>query len=584
MSENNDRNPLDDIEFTPDLIRGVKKDSSESHNYSGNSEQVEIEEESEEVNEVLQVEVTHDRELFQDISLLRERLEQFSQDVENNYSHLQQEVSRLSNFIWELQEERLNGDVDLESFFGRVKSLENSLESLPGQIEERINSTFGSQQEVNEKFQQFVAGTKQEIQDIVRMVVDFESKQVDAHKLSQEISLLREKLEEFSHLESNSLELEEKVAELSSQILELQEERSNIGVGLEPLFRRVKSLENSLQNLLSGQMEERINNIVNSQQQVNENFNQFAEDTKLEIQIIIQKLVDIESKQVDVQELSQEVSFLRQNLERFSNVESNSLELEEKITELWSQILHLQKERSNIGVGLEPLFRRVKSLENYLQNMEVKYFQFQQKVQNNLNLSQERKEFFYMSIWSLGLAIITYVLNLSIDNSNIFLILLCLILVSPFLLTSLVIFLWSYFSIVLMFGQLFYSSSNVVLSKVDYWLSRYRFILFRLMSEKVRQQSHKSEFFTEYGLLFFILICTLPFSIQGFNLLFKCSGNQEGWILCFLNAGYKQSELMFMIILFVPSIIVSWFVIYWLILQFIKVLALLKQKFIEMLK
>ncbi|GGA22355.1 hypothetical protein [Okeania sp. KiyG1] len=137
---------------------------------------------------------------------------------------------------------------------------------------------------------------------------------------------------------------------------------------------------------------------------------------------------------------------------------------------------------------------------------------------------------------------------------------------------------------VLMFGQLFYSSPNLVLSKVDYWLSRYRFILFRLMSEKVRQQLHKSEFFTEYGLLFFILICTLPFTIQGLNLLFKCPGNQEGWILCFLNAGYQQSELMFMIILFIPSITVSWFVIYWLILQFIKVLGLLKQNFLEMLK
>ncbi|NET24890.1 hypothetical protein [Okeania sp. SIO1I7] len=55
MSENNDRNPLDDIEFTPDLIRGVKKDSSESHNYPGNSEQVETDDKSDKVNEVLQV-------------------------------------------------------------------------------------------------------------------------------------------------------------------------------------------------------------------------------------------------------------------------------------------------------------------------------------------------------------------------------------------------------------------------------------------------------------------------------------------------------------------------------------------------
>ncbi|NER03031.1 MAG: hypothetical protein F6K17_10545 [Okeania sp. SIO3C4] len=108
MSENNDRNPLDDIEFTPDIIRGVKKDVSESHNYSGNSEQVEIEEEFKQVNEVLQVETTNDRELFQDISLLREKLEQFSQDVENNYSQLHKEVSRLSDFMLELQEEKLN--------------------------------------------------------------------------------------------------------------------------------------------------------------------------------------------------------------------------------------------------------------------------------------------------------------------------------------------------------------------------------------------------------------------------------------------------------------------------------------------
>ncbi|MGD1701645.1 hypothetical protein ACP6PM_17665 [Dapis sp. BLCC M229] len=60
------------------------------------------------------------------------------------------------------------------------------------------------------------------------MVVDIEYQQVDVHKLSQDITLLREKLEEFSHLESNSLELEEKVAKLSAQILYLQQERSNI--------------------------------------------------------------------------------------------------------------------------------------------------------------------------------------------------------------------------------------------------------------------------------------------------------------------------------------------------------------------
>ncbi|NEN91355.1 MAG: hypothetical protein F6K48_21590 [Okeania sp. SIO3H1] len=185
MSENNDRNPLDDIEFTPDLIRGVKKDSSEADNYSGNSEQVETDDKSEKVNEVLQVETADYRELFQEISLLREKLKQFSQDVESSYSHLEEKVSRLSDFMLELQEERLNGDVDLESLFGRVKSLENSLESLPGQIEERINNNVNSQQEVNEKFQQFVADTRQEIEEIVRMVVGVESKQVDAHKLSQ---------------------------------------------------------------------------------------------------------------------------------------------------------------------------------------------------------------------------------------------------------------------------------------------------------------------------------------------------------------------------------------------------------------
>ncbi|MGB3510799.1 MAG: hypothetical protein WBA93_16500 [Microcoleaceae cyanobacterium] len=114
MSKNNDRNPLDDIEFTPDIIRGVKKDSSESHNYPSNSEQVETKNKSERINEVLQVEAIHDRELSQDISLLREKLEQFSQDVESNYSPLQEKVSRLSDFMLELQEEKLNGDIDLE--------------------------------------------------------------------------------------------------------------------------------------------------------------------------------------------------------------------------------------------------------------------------------------------------------------------------------------------------------------------------------------------------------------------------------------------------------------------------------------
>ncbi|GGA22333.1 hypothetical protein [Okeania sp. KiyG1] len=132
MSEKNDRNPLDDIEFTPDLIRGVKKDVSESHNYPGNSEQVETDDKSEEVNEVLQVETADYQELFQEISLLREKLEQFSQGVESSYSQLEEKVSGLSNFMLDLQEERLNGDVDLESLFGRVKSLENSLDSLPG--------------------------------------------------------------------------------------------------------------------------------------------------------------------------------------------------------------------------------------------------------------------------------------------------------------------------------------------------------------------------------------------------------------------------------------------------------------------
>ncbi|WP_426586941.1 hypothetical protein [Dapis sp. BLCC M229] len=76
--------------------------------------------------------------------------------------------------------------------------------------------------------EQFVADTKQETEEIVQMVVDIEYQQVDVHKLSQDITLLREKLEEFSHLESNSLELEEKVAKLSAQILYLQQERSNI--------------------------------------------------------------------------------------------------------------------------------------------------------------------------------------------------------------------------------------------------------------------------------------------------------------------------------------------------------------------
>ncbi len=493
----------------------------------------------------------------------------------------------------------MNGDVDLKSLFGRVKSLENSLESLPRQIEERINSTLDSQQEVNQKFQQFIGDTKQEIEEVVRMVVDVESQQVDAQKLSQDISLLREKLEEFSHLESNSSEFQEKVTQLSSQILELQKEKSNIGVGLEPLFRRVKSLENSLQNL-SGQIEEKINSTLDSQQQVYEIFLKFAEDTKLEIQRITHKLVDIESKQVDVHKLSQEISLLRKKLERFYYVESNSLELKEKVAKLSDQILNLQKERSNIGVGLQPLFRRVKSLENSLQNVEAKYSKLQEKVKNNLNLSQEWKEFFYISIWSLGSAIILSLPNSSIDNPNIFLILLCLVLVlaSPFLLTSLVIFFWSYFSIVLMFGRLLFSSPHLVLSKVDYWLSRYRFIYSSMVliaekmirTEPVGQKLQALELrerarsVASFFLILFI-ISLIPFlGLPGYlieNEYINCSENKAGWILCFLNAAHKQPELMFVILLFLPSITVSWFVIYWLILQLIKALALLKQKFLE---
>ncbi|NES07912.1 MAG: hypothetical protein F6K22_37075 [Okeania sp. SIO2F4] len=429
------------------------------------------------------------------------------------------------------------------------------------------------------------------------MVVDVESKQVDAQKLSQDISLLREKLEEFSHVESNPSQFQEKVTKLSSQILELQKEKSNIGVGLEPLFRRVKSLENSLQNL-SGQIEEKINSTLDSQQQVYEIFLKFAEDTKLEIKTIVQKLVDIEYKQVDVHKLSQYISLLSQKLERFSHVESNSLELEEKVAELSAQILYLQQERSNIGVGLEPLFHRVKSLENSLQNMEVKSSQLQEKVKNNLNLSQEWKEFFYISIWSLGLAIIPSIVNLSMDNPNIFLSLLCLVLASPFLLTSLVIFFWSYFSIVLMFGRLLFSSPHLVLSKVDYWLSRYRFICgsMVLIAEKMIRTEpggqklqalelrERARSVASFFLILFI-ISLIPFlGVRGYliqNEYINCSENKAGWILCFLNAAQKQPELMFAILLFLPSITVSWFVIYWLILQLIKALALLKQKFLE---
>ncbi|MGB3510798.1 MAG: hypothetical protein WBA93_16495 [Microcoleaceae cyanobacterium] len=403
---------------------------------------------------------------------------------------------------------------------------------------------------MNENFQQFVADTKQEIEEIVRMVVDVESKQVDADKLFQEISFVREKLEEFSHVESNSLELEEKVAELSSQILELQEERSNIGVGLEPLFRRVESLENSLQNL-SGQIDKRINNSANSQQQAYEIFLKFAEDTKLEIQIITQKLADFESKQVEVHKLSQEISLLQKKLEKF------------------------------------------------FQDTEVKYFHLQEKVKNNLNLSQEWKEFFYISLWSsLGSAIILYLTNSSIDNPNIFLILLCLVLVlaSPFLLTSLVIFFWSYFSIVLMFGRLFYSSPNLVLSKVDYWLSRYRFIyssMEKMIGTEAAGQKLQPLELREpprnlaFHLSIIFILCFIHLLVLLGNLIdeyINCSKNQEGWILYFLNAAHKQPELIFAIILFIPSITVSWFVIYWIILQFIKALALLKQKFIKRLK
>lgn len=207
MSENNDRNPLDEIEFTPDLIRGVKKREGtlESHNYSGNSEQVETEEQSEQIKEVLQVETADSQELSQDISLLREELRQFSQDVKSSYSQLQEKVSRLSDFILELQEERLNGDVDLESLFRPVKSWENSLQKLPAQIEQNINSTVDSQQQVKGIFNQFAESTKQEIEEIVQKLVDVESKQIDLQELSQEMSLFREKLEEFSHVENNSL-------------------------------------------------------------------------------------------------------------------------------------------------------------------------------------------------------------------------------------------------------------------------------------------------------------------------------------------------------------------------------------------
>ncbi|GGA22349.1 hypothetical protein [Okeania sp. KiyG1] len=95
------------------------------------------------------------------------------------------------------------------------------------------------------------------------------------------------------------------------------------------------------------------------------------------------------------------------------------MKLQEELSKL-SLAFQLEQEKISQDVYLDSLFRRVELLENSLQNMEVKHFQLQEKVQNNLNLSQEWREFFYMSIWSLGLAIITYVLNLSIDNSNIF--------------------------------------------------------------------------------------------------------------------------------------------------------------------
>ncbi|MGD1804988.1 hypothetical protein ACP6PL_06050 [Dapis sp. BLCC M126] len=559
MSENNEHNPLDDIEFTPDLIRGVKKDVSEYDNYPDNSEQVETEEEYEQINQVLQVETEtkNYQELSQEISSLREKLEQFSQDVESNYSHLQEEVSRLSNFMLELQDEKLNGDVDLESFFGRVNSLENHLQILSKQIEKRINNNVNSQQQVNKKLEQLAADTKQEIEEIVGMVVDVESKQVDARKLSQDISLLKGKLKEFSNVESNSSQLQEKVAQLSSQILELQKEKSNIGVGLEPLFRRVKSLENSLQNL-SEHIEERINNNVNSQQQVNEQFSQFA----------------------DSQEISQEISLLREKFERFSqDVVGKYFQLHKKLSKL-SSAFHLEREKISQDVYLDSFFRRVESLENHLQNMEVKYSKLQEKVKNNLNPFQEWKELFYISIWSLGLAIIPSIVNLSMDNPNIFLSLLCLILALPFLLTSLVIFFWSYFSMVLMFGQLFYSSSNLVLSKVDYWLSRYRLITLIQVFEQKDKEVDKTSGLKAFCLLFYLLFSLLLMfgsTIVLPGLVLSCSENQAGWILCFLNAAHKDPKI---VIMSFPNITVLWLVICWLILQFIKALALLKQKFL----
>ncbi|NEO57139.1 MAG: hypothetical protein F6K54_31155 [Okeania sp. SIO3B5] len=553
MSENNEGSSLDDLDFNPGLIRGVKKDSSEADNYSGNYEQVETEEESEEVNEVLQVETERKnyRELSQEISLLREKLEQFSQDVESNYSHLQKEVSRLSYFMLELQDEKLNGDVDLGSLFGRVNSLENSWVSLPGQIEERINSTFDSQQEVNEKFQQFVADTKQEIEEIVRMVVDVESQQIDAHKLSQDISLLREKLEEFSNVESNSSQLQEQMAELSSNILELQEERSNIGVGLEPLFRRVKLLENSLESL-PGQIEERVNSTFGSQQQVNEKFPQFVES----------------------QELSQEISLLREKLEQFSqDVESNYSELQKKVSRMSDFMLELEKKRLKGDVNLKTLFGRVKSLENSLESLPGKIEErinitldaqkeIDEEISHNFNLSQQWQDFFDISIVYFFIAMGLSFINI---NANIFLTLLCLILALPFLLENLVVFLWSYASIFLMFGHLlFYYRPSLVAIDLDHFLFRHPFI------------DYKNPFISILWFVFYIL--AFPIFITGLIWLEKsfpnCLENMQG---C-LNA---KPEVSSVIVLFIPFITLSWFIIYLLLCGLITLLALLKGWFIE---
>ena len=334
------------------------------------------------------------------------------------------------------------------------------------------------------------------------------------------------------------------------------------------MFGRVKSLESSLENL-SGKIEERINNTLDSQQQVNEQISQFA----------------------DSQELSQDISWLREKFKKASqNVESNYSNLHNRVSRLSNMLEELEKEKLNVDVDLDSLFGRIKSLENsvnklqrkinnilnsqYQPNQSIEQYYITPKGQieeinnrlveakNNVNIPEKWNDFLDISIVYYLIAIVLLLINI---NQNIFLTLLCLILASPFLLVSLVVFLWSYASIFLIFGKLFYCRPNLVLREVNYCLDRHPLIYFK--------HPLISRFW--WSIISFITL------FQGIRLLgefYNCSQAEE----C-LN---EQSTLTFVIIIvfFLPAITVLWFVIDWIILQFIKAMALLKQKFLERLR